>query len=100
MCCCWVLQEHWLGTAPQPFPFFPLQDTLCCSPYIKFAMLIGQNHRALGALVVPDQEALAELATGRGEAGAATACTPACMDWLHVVEALEAVIVPLVPSYL
>lgn len=32
------------------------------------AVLIGQDHRSLGALVVPDSEALEALAQERGEA--------------------------------
>ncbi|KAL4439997.1 hypothetical protein ABPG75_002998 [Micractinium tetrahymenae] len=44
----------------------PIEDMLCCSPYIKFAVLIGQDHRSLGTLVVPDSEALETLAQERG----------------------------------
>lgn len=45
----------------------PLEDAITCSRFIKFAVLMGQGRRALGALVVPDQEALAEEAAARGE---------------------------------
>lgn len=45
----------------------PIEDMLCCCPYIKFAVLIGQDHRSLGALVVPDSEALEALAQERGQ---------------------------------
>ncbi|PSC68813.1 putative acyl-activating enzyme chloroplastic [Micractinium conductrix] len=44
----------------------PIEDALCCSPYIKFAVLTGSGHRALGALIVPDSEALEEAAKQRG----------------------------------
>lgn len=47
----------------------PIEDALCCSPFIKFAVLVGHGHRALGALVVPDAEALDELAAARGQDG-------------------------------
>jgi long-chain acyl-CoA synthetase len=40
----------------------PIEDAICASPYIKFAALIGQGHRSLGVLLVPDTDALAELA--------------------------------------
>ncbi|KAL4424118.1 hypothetical protein ABPG75_001419 [Micractinium tetrahymenae] len=36
----------------------PLEDLLCTSPYIQFAVLVGSGKRALGALLVPSQEAL------------------------------------------
>jgi long-chain acyl-CoA synthetase len=44
----------------------PLEDALCCSPFIKFAVLAGHGRRALGALIVPNSEALEELAAARG----------------------------------
>lgn len=40
----------------------PIEDAICASPYIKFAALIGQGHRTLGVLLVPDADTLAELA--------------------------------------
>jgi len=40
----------------------PIEDAICCSPLIKCAVLIGQAHRSLGALIVPDSDALAEAA--------------------------------------
>ena len=45
----------------------PIEDALCVSPRIKFAVLVGSGHRSLGALVVPDTEALEEEAAARGE---------------------------------
>jgi long-chain acyl-CoA synthetase len=44
----------------------PLEDRIVASPLVKFAIVIGQGHRALGALVVPDQEGLLELAAAQG----------------------------------
>lgn len=44
----------------------PIEDALCCSPYIKFAALVGHGHRSLGALLVPDEDALKGLAAARG----------------------------------
>lgn len=38
----------------------PLEDNICRCPFIKFAILIGSGHRSLGALIVPNSEALAE----------------------------------------
>eukprot|EP00887_Chlorella_sp_A99_P004978 scaffold4.g4978.t1 len=38
----------------------PLEGLLQRSPYIQFATLMGQNKKALGALIVPDREALAD----------------------------------------
>ena len=35
-----------------------LEDEICRSPLIKFAILIGSGHRSLGALIVPDEDAL------------------------------------------
>ena len=37
------------------------------SPYIKHAVLLGQDRRGLGALIVPDSDALAELAASKGQ---------------------------------
>ncbi|PRW61462.1 long-chain-fatty-acid-- ligase [Chlorella sorokiniana] len=36
----------------------PLEDLLCTSPHIQFAVILGQAKRSLGALIVPSQEAL------------------------------------------
>ena len=36
----------------------PLEDLLQASAYIAFAVLLGAGHRALGALIVPDRNAL------------------------------------------
>jgi long-chain acyl-CoA synthetase len=44
----------------------PLEDLITASPRVKFAIVIGQGHRALGALGVPDSEALDELAAAQG----------------------------------
>jgi long-chain acyl-CoA synthetase len=44
----------------------PIEDALVCSPYIKHIMLLGQDHRALGALIVPDLEAFEELQHVKG----------------------------------
>ncbi len=44
----------------------PLEDAICASPLIKFATLVGGDHRVLGALVVVDQEALDDLASTSG----------------------------------
>lgn len=35
-----------------------LEDEICRSPFIKFAILIGSGRRSLGALIVPDKDAL------------------------------------------
>ncbi|KAI8477469.1 MAG: hypothetical protein J3K34DRAFT_2620 [Monoraphidium minutum] len=37
----------------------PIEDALCTSPYIKHAIVVGQDKRELGALLFPDHEALA-----------------------------------------
>lgn len=58
----------------------PLEDAICVSPYIKHALVLGQGRRALGALLVPNEEALAELAAQRaqqGGRGGATGAAPA-----------------------
>jgi long-subunit acyl-CoA synthetase (AMP-forming) len=39
------------------------------APLLSSAVLVGHGHRALGALIVPDAEALEELAAQRGEHG-------------------------------
>jgi long-chain acyl-CoA synthetase len=39
----------------------PIEDALCSSPFIKFAAVIGQGRRSLGALIVPDTDALDEV---------------------------------------
>jgi hypothetical protein len=44
----------------------PLQDALCVSPVIKFATVVGQDCKHLGALIVTDAEALAEAAAAQG----------------------------------
>jgi acyl-CoA synthetase (AMP-forming)/AMP-acid ligase II len=44
----------------------PVEDLIQCSPFIKYAMLIGQDRRQLGALIVEDVDAFADLATSQG----------------------------------
>lgn len=46
----------------------PLEDAICVSPLIKFATVVGQDCKHLGALLVPDVEGLADLAKERGDA--------------------------------
>ncbi|GBF88603.1 long-chain-fatty-acid-ligase [Raphidocelis subcapitata] len=36
----------------------PIEDALCTSPYIKHAVVLGQDRRELGALLFTDEEAL------------------------------------------
>ena len=82
----------------------PLEDAICVSPYIKQAVVVGQGRRALGALLVPNDEALAELAAQRaqqggppasegGEAPAAAAALPRAeveaLLWREVTAALS-----------
>lgn len=45
----------------------PIEDAICVSPLIKFATVVGQDCKHLGALLVPDEEALADLAREQGE---------------------------------
>ena len=40
----------------------PIEDAICSSPLVKFVVLVGQGRRSLGALLVPDEDALAEAA--------------------------------------
>jgi long-chain acyl-CoA synthetase len=44
----------------------PLEEALLASPLIEQVMLVGQDRKQLGALVVPRPEALAAFATGAG----------------------------------
>lgn len=37
-----------------------IEDAAVCSPLIKFCMVLGQDRRSLGALIVPDAEAFEE----------------------------------------
>ncbi len=46
----------------------PLEDAVGASPFIAHAVIVGQDRRALGALVVPAEDAFAELAAVRGGA--------------------------------
>jgi hypothetical protein len=50
------------------------QDALCVSPVIKFATVVGQDCKHLGALVVTDPEALAEAAAAQGGQCATEPC--------------------------
>lgn len=43
-----------------------IEDAVVCSPLVKFCVLLGQDRRSLGALVVPDPEAMEELEKERG----------------------------------
>ena len=43
------------------------EDAVTSSSLIKFCILIGQDCRSLGALIVPDPEALKELEESEGE---------------------------------
>lgn len=45
-----------------------VEDAICVSPLIKHAVVVGSDHRALGALVAPDAEALQALAAKQGDA--------------------------------
>ena len=44
----------------------PIEDACVASPYIQNLILWGQDHRMLGALVVPDPEAFEQLAAQQG----------------------------------
>jgi long-chain acyl-CoA synthetase len=44
----------------------PIEDAICASPYVKFAILVGQNRRGLGVLVVADEDAMAAVSEARG----------------------------------
>ena len=43
-----------------------IEDAAVCSPLIKFCVLLGQDRRSLGALVVADPEAMEELEKEKG----------------------------------
>ena len=45
-----------------------LEDVVAASPFVAHAVIVGQDRRALGALVVPAEEAFEELAAVRGGA--------------------------------
>ncbi|KFM23197.1 Long-chain-fatty-acid-CoA ligase FadD15 [Auxenochlorella protothecoides] len=47
-----------------------LEDAICTSPYITFAVLVGDGHRALGALLVPNRETLGEVPGAIDDSGA------------------------------
>ena len=51
----------------------PIEDACVASQYIQNLILWGQDHRMLGALVVPDAEAFEQLASQRG--GKSCACS-------------------------
>ncbi|HOV62725.1 MAG TPA: AMP-binding protein, partial [Spirochaetia bacterium] len=44
----------------------PIEDKLCQSDYIEQAMVVGQDQRFLGALIVPNLETLEEYAQSKG----------------------------------
>ena len=44
-----------------------IEDAVMCSPLIKFCVLLGQDRRSLGGLIVLDPEALEDLETEKGE---------------------------------
>lgn len=44
----------------------PIEDKLCQSDYIEQAMVVGQDQRFLGALIIPNLEALEEYAQSKG----------------------------------
>ena len=46
-----------------------LEDLVAASPFVAHAVIVGQDRRALGALIVPAEEAFEELASVRGGAG-------------------------------
>ena len=45
-----------------------LEDLVAASPFVAHAVIVGQDRRALGALIVPAEEAFEELASVRGGA--------------------------------
>jgi long-chain acyl-CoA synthetase len=47
----------------------PIEDACTVSPFIQHMVLLGQDHRMLGALVVPSAEAFAELEQIKGGCG-------------------------------
>ncbi|MGI0490957.1 AMP-dependent synthetase/ligase [Alkalinema pantanalense CENA528] len=46
----------------------PIEDVCLCSPYIDQIMLVGQDQKVLGALIVPNLDALAAWAAEQGYA--------------------------------
>ena len=42
----------------------PIEDAVCVSPLIKFCTVVGNDCKHLGALVVPDHDAIAERFAG------------------------------------
>lgn len=45
-----------------------LEDLVAASPFVAHAVIVGQDRRALGVLIVPAEEAFEELASVRGGA--------------------------------
>ena len=45
----------------------PIEDAVTMSPYVRFCVLVGQDKRSLGALLVMDEEALQELTSHEGK---------------------------------
>ena len=46
-----------------------IEDAVVCSPLIKFCVLLGQDRRSLGALVVLDTEAVEDMEKEKGVIG-------------------------------
>ena len=44
----------------------PIEDAIAASRFIAHAIVWGQDHRMLGALIVPDKDAFEELESVRG----------------------------------
>ncbi len=44
----------------------PIEDACAVSPFIQHLVLVGQDHRMLGALVVPAEDAFKELQEIKG----------------------------------
>ncbi|MEB3295087.1 MAG: AMP-binding protein [Synechococcales bacterium] len=44
----------------------PIEDVLLCSPYIDQVMLVGQDQKVLGALIVPNRDAMQNWADQQG----------------------------------
>ena len=56
----------------------PIEDACVASPFIQNLILWGQDHRMLGALVVPDTEAFEALEKSSGGARPLCVCTSVC----------------------
>jgi long-chain acyl-CoA synthetase len=60
----------------------PLEEALAASPLVEQVMVVGQDRKQLGALLVAKPEALAAFAAGAGAAGD-VALRPASPWWSH-----------------